>query len=263
MLAEFFSGLVNYLTTSRRCGERRRESMASRSYRDRRLPNAIAWYSEVIPQRRFPDPSLILEPDRFLAPRSRAECPAVPPLYPPTAGGPDANAFPGRLNERGFHCYLTLTASVAPPVGLWERVRWAAPPPLQSRWRRPPQPAPGMGKYCLMRERQAPTKQSGRIVDSEWHCAGESCAEDIGHTRTRNAPSVSVMWIHPKSALTYVSFAVPRMWIKQSLSAVPSTSFRRCAPGQGAPVLQSASARKSVRSRTGHGRLRCRPTHSR
>jgi hypothetical protein len=172
--------------------------MASRFYRDRRLPNAIAWYSEVIRQRRFPDRNLILEPDHFLARRSREEYPGVPPLYPPTAGGPDANAFPGRLSERGFHCYLTLTATVAPPVGLWERVRWAAPAPLWSNWRRPMRPAPAMGKHCLMRERRAPTKQSGK--SPEWRCGGESCAEDIGHGKTRNAPSVSVMCFHAENA---------------------------------------------------------------
>jgi hypothetical protein len=170
--------------------------MASRFCRDRRLPNAIGSYSAAVRQHRFADRNLILEPDRFRARRSRAECPGVPPLSRPTAGGLDANASPGRLSEREFHCYPTLTASVAPPIGSSERVRWGAPAPPGSSWRRPRRPAPGMGNHCLMRGRRAPTKQSGK--SPEWHCGGESCAELIGHKKTRNAPSVSVMCIARK-----------------------------------------------------------------
>jgi hypothetical protein len=175
--------------------------MASRSCPDRRSPNAIGSYSAAIRQHRFADRNLISEPDRFLARRSRGECPGVPPLSHPTAGGPDANAFPGRRSEREFHCYPTLTPSAAPSAGSSEQVRWAAPALPEQRWRQLRRPAPGRSNHCLMPGRRAPTMQSGRIVDSEWHGVGESYAELIGHRKTRNAPSVSVMWIHPKTLL--------------------------------------------------------------
>ncbi len=197
--AAVLRGLVSCLTTSRRCGERRRGWRASRFCRDRRLPNAIGSCSGAIRQHRFVDRNLILGPHRFPAQRSRAECPGVPPLCRPTAGGPDANASPGRPSEREFHCYPTLTASVAPPIGSSERVRWVAPAPPEQSWRQLRRPALGRSNHCLMPGRRAPTKQSGRIVDSEWHGVGESCAELIGHRKTCNAPSVSVTWIQPKN----------------------------------------------------------------
>ena len=161
--------------------------MDSRFCRDPRLPNAMKSNCAEVQQHRFADRNLISGPGRFLVRRSRAVCPGARRPFHPTAGGPDANAFPCRLSEREFRCYPTPAANVRPPVGSRERVRWAGPalPGSHSTW----PPAPGMDKYRWMRRRRAPTKQSGK--GSEWH--GKSCAKLIGHRKTRNTPSVAVI----------------------------------------------------------------------